>query len=95
MTLAAAGLAVIVVASRRIPWQLAAYAVGVVVLVVCSAGLPALKTRFLLPDFALLLPIAAGFAHRRTVTMVASASVFVLVGAWYSAYSLTVWKYAI
>ncbi|MEV6900385.1 hypothetical protein [Amycolatopsis sp. NPDC051372] len=95
VTLAAVGLTVIVVAGRRVPWQLAAYAVGVVVLVVCTAGLPALKTRFLLPDFALLLPIAAGLAHRRTATMVTVAAVFVLVGAWYSAYGLTIWKYAI
>lgn len=95
VTLTAVALAVITVTGRRVPWPLAAYAVGVVVLVLCSAGLPALKSRFLLPDFALLLPVAMGLAGRKRSTMIAATTVFVLVGAWYSAYSLTVWKYAI
>ncbi|GAB3381287.1 glycosyltransferase family 39 protein [Amycolatopsis echigonensis] len=95
VTLTAVALAVITVTDRRVPWPLAAYAVGVVVLVLCSAGLPALKSRFLLPDFALLLPVAMGLAGRKKSTMIAATTVFVLVGAWYSAYSLTVWKYAI
>ncbi|WP_370939115.1 hypothetical protein [Amycolatopsis sp. cg13] len=95
VTLAAIALAVVSVTGHRIPWPLAAYAVGVVVLVLCSAGLPALKSRFLLPDFALLLPVAMGLAGRKKSTMIAATTVFVLVGAWYSAYSLTVWKYAI
>ncbi|MGV9297234.1 hypothetical protein [Amycolatopsis sp. NPDC003676] len=95
VTLAAIALAVVSVTGRRIPWPLAAYAAGVVVLVLCSAGLPALKSRFLLPDFALLLPVAMGLAGRKKSTMIAATTVFVLVGAWYSAYSLTVWKYAI
>lgn len=95
VTLTAVALAVITVTDRRVPWPLAAYAVGVVVLVLCSAGLPALKSRFLLPDFALLLPVAMGLAGRKRSTMIAATTVFVLVGAWYSAYSLTVWKYAI
>ncbi|MFF0146320.1 hypothetical protein ATK36_1393 [Amycolatopsis sulphurea] len=95
VTLAAVVLAVVAVTGRRMPWPLAAYAAGVVVLVLCSAGLPFLKSRFLLPGFALLLPIAIGLAHRRTSTMIVTTTAFVLVGAWFSAYSLTVWQYAI
>jgi len=88
-------LAVVCLTGKRMPWPLGAYAAGVVLLVLCSAGLPALKSRFLLPGFILLLPIALGLARRKTSTMILATTAFVLVGAWYSAYSLTVWKYAI
>jgi hypothetical protein len=82
-------------ACRRLPWPLAAYAVGVVLLVVGTAGLPFAKSRFLLPDFALLVPIALGLAKCRTSTAVWATVAFVLAGSWFSAYSLTVWHYAI
>ncbi|MCU1680915.1 MAG: hypothetical protein JWQ81_1654 [Amycolatopsis sp.] len=80
---------------RRLPWPLAAYAVGVVLLVVGTAGLPFAKSRFLLPDFPLLIPIAIGLAKCRTSTAMWATVAFVLAGSWFSAYSLTVWRYAI
>ncbi|WP_020657758.1 hypothetical protein [Amycolatopsis benzoatilytica] len=95
VTIAAIALAIVCCTGKRMPWPLAAYAAGVVLLVLCSAGLPALKARFLLPAFALLLPIAIGLARRKTSTMIIATVAFVLVGSWFSAYSLTVWKYAI
>lgn len=93
VVLAAVALAVTTI--RRLPWPLVAYAVGVVALILCTSGLPFAKVRFLLPDFVLLLPIAFGLAHRRPSTTIAATVLFVLAGAWFSAYSLTVWDHAI
>jgi hypothetical protein len=94
VVLGAVALAAAMVVTR-LPWQLVAYGAGVVVLVLGTAGLPFAKSRFLLPAFVLLLPIAVGLAKRRPVTAVAAVVVFVLAGSWFSAYSLTVWHYAI
>ncbi|MEU0532022.1 glycosyltransferase family 39 protein [Amycolatopsis tolypomycina] len=93
LLIGAAALAVLGV--RRLPWQLTAYGAGVVVLVLGTAGIPATKPRFLIPAFVLLLPVALGLARRRPSTSVAVCTSWVLVGSWLSAYSLTVWKYAI
>jgi len=93
LLLAAVVLAALTV--RRLPWPLAAYAIGVVVLVIGSAGIPATKLRFLIPAFALLLPIALGLARRGHSTIAAAVVAWTLGGAWLSAYSLTVWHYAI
>jgi hypothetical protein len=88
-------VALAVLSVRRLPWQLTAYGVGVVVLVLGTAGIPATKPRFLIPAFALLLPAALGLARRRPSTLVAACVAWVLAGSWLSAYSLTVWQYAI
>lgn len=93
ITLGAAALAALTV--RRLPWQLAAYGIGVLVLVVGSAGIPATKPRFLVPAFVLLLPLALGLARRRPATLGAVVAAWVLGGAWVSAYGLTAWHYAI
>ncbi|MGH3452040.1 MAG: hypothetical protein ACRDQW_15245 [Haloechinothrix sp.] len=96
LCLIAAGVLVVLCALQRLPWQLTAYAAGVFVLVVGMSGIPAGKPRFLLPAaFVLLLPVAMGLAGRRRSTMIAGAVVFVAIGAWFSAYSLTGWPYAI
>lgn len=84
-----------VLGARRLPWQLTAYGVGVVVLVLGTAGIPATKPRFLVPAFVLLLPVALGLARRQSGTTIAVCAAWVLAGSWVSAYSLTVWKYAI
>jgi hypothetical protein len=94
VTLGAVVLAVLSV-TNRIPWPLAAYGCGVLILAIGTAGFPFMRARFLLPSFALLLPIAIGLAKRRTSTAVAATATFALAGCWYSAYSLTVWQYAI
>ncbi|MGV9297282.1 hypothetical protein [Amycolatopsis sp. NPDC003676] len=76
-------------------WPLAAYGAGIVVLVVGTAGLPTVKPRFLIPGFILLFPIARGLAARRRGTAVVTTAAFVLLGCWFSAYSLTGWRYVI
>jgi hypothetical protein len=81
--------------TARMPWPVAVYGAGVVVLIAGTAGLPFSKPRFLLPGFTLLLPVAMGLAGRRRGTQIAVVAGFVLLGCWFSAYSLTVWRYAI
>ncbi|SFQ01215.1 Dolichyl-phosphate-mannose-protein mannosyltransferase [Amycolatopsis arida] len=91
---AAIGLGVL--AFRRLPWPLALYGAGVVLLVVGTAGLPAAKPRFLLPAMVvLLLPVAMALARRSRNTMLALTVAFVALGVWYGGYALTGWRYAI
>jgi hypothetical protein len=92
--LGAVALAVLTV-TNRLPWPLAAYGVGVVVMVVCTAGLPWAKVRFLLPGFTLLLPVAIGLSARKPRTIVVCVAAWVLLGAWFSAHSLTGWQHSI
>ncbi|WP_414943290.1 hypothetical protein [Amycolatopsis sp. cmx-11-32] len=94
VTVAAVVLGVVMIANR-LPWSLVAYGIGVAVLAIGTAGFPQMRARFLLPAFVLLLPIAVGLAKRRPSTAVAAAGAFVLFGCWYSAHSLTAWKYGI
>jgi hypothetical protein len=89
ITLAALG-------ARRMPWPLAAYGIGVVVLIVGTCGLPFAKARFLLAGMiVLLIPIALGLANRKPKTAIVTVTALVLVGSWFSAHSLTGWQYAI
>jgi hypothetical protein len=94
LLLAAAVLAVLA-AVRRVPWPLTLYGIGVLLLVLGTRGLPDAKIRFLLPAFPLLIPIAIGLAKRQRTTAVAVIVGWVVLGAWFSAHSLTVWRYAI
>lgn len=85
-----------VLGARRMPWPLAAYGIGVVVLVLGTAGLPFAKARFLLPAmFVLLIPIALGLAGRKPKTAAAAVVALVLIGSWFSGHALTGWQYAI
>jgi hypothetical protein len=92
--LGAIALSVLTV-TTRLPWPLAAYAIGVAALAIATAGFPAMKARFLLPAFPLLIPIAVGLASRKPKTIVATVAAAVLVGAWFSGHGLTSWHYAI
>nr|BFF01711.1 hypothetical protein GCM10020241_33860 [Streptoalloteichus tenebrarius] len=48
-----------------------------------------------MPAFTLLLPIAIGLARRRTGTVVAVGAAVAVFSAWFGAYSITSWGYAI
>jgi hypothetical protein len=91
---AAVVLAVLTVRSR-IPWPLAVYGAGYVFLVIATAGINYARIRFLLPGFTVLIPVAHGLANRRTPTMITATVAYVLFGAWFSAYALTAWHFAI
>lgn len=80
---------------HRIPWPLAAYGVGLVAMTVGSSGVTYSKMRLLVPAFALLLPMAAGLAKRRTGTVLAVLAATALTSGWFGGYALTAWRYAI
>lgn len=94
LLLGAVALAV-VAAFTRVPWPLTLYGAGVLLLAIGTRGLPDAKIRFILPAFPVLVPIAIGLSKRRTVTAVAAALAWVVLGAWFSAHALTAWRYAI
>jgi hypothetical protein len=82
-------------AHGQLPWPLVVYAGGVLVMDLTSDGLMGSKARLLVPAFTLLLPVALGLAKRRQGTRVAALVALVLVSAWFGAYALTGWPYAI
>lgn len=94
IVLAALVLLVLCVRSRM-PWPLVLFAFAVLAMDLGSDGLMYSKVRLMLPAFPLLIPVAIGLAHRRPTTAVCSAVLLVCFGAWFGAYSLTAWEYAI
>ncbi|MDQ0378653.1 hypothetical protein FB470_002647 [Amycolatopsis thermophila] len=90
---ALAGLAVLV--RQRREGVLAAYAAGIVVMALGSTALMHAKPRLLLPAFTLLVPVAIALAKRRTHTVWWVCAGVSVASAWFGAFALTVWKYAI
>ncbi|WP_045312795.1 membrane protein [Lentzea aerocolonigenes] len=80
---------------RRLEWPLIVYAIGVIVMDIGSNGLMNSKARLLLPAFTLLVPLALVLARRRLSTVLTVLGLAVLFSAWFGAYSLAVWQYAI
>jgi hypothetical protein len=80
---------------RRLEWPLLSYAAMIMVMCLGSSSLMHAKPRFLLPAFTLLIPVAIGLSNRRTGTAVLTVVGAAVVSAWFGAYALTVWKYAI
>ncbi|MGH3977496.1 MAG: hypothetical protein ACRDRZ_00585 [Pseudonocardiaceae bacterium] len=81
--------------SRSEAWPLLVYAAVVLAMDLGSNGLMNSKARLLLPAFVLLLPVAVGLAHRRPSTVLGVLAALAVASAWFGAYSLTVWPYAI
>jgi hypothetical protein len=92
--LVALGLVVVCV-QRRVAWPLVVYALGVLAMDLCSNGLMNSKARLMLPAFTLLIPLAIALAKRRTPTVVLTLGAAALASAWFGAYSITAWPYAI
>ncbi len=80
---------------RRLEWPLLVYGIGVLVMDLGSNGLMNSKARLLLPAFTLLVPAALAVAKRRTSTAVALLSGLAVFSAWFGAYAITAWQYAI
>jgi hypothetical protein len=92
----AGSIVLLVVAVRmRLPWPLLVYSAAVLITVWASDGQIHSRVRLLTPAFPLLLPVALGLAHRRTVTAVAVVVAAALASAWFGGYALTIWRYAI
>jgi hypothetical protein len=79
----------------RVPWPLWVYSAGVLVMDLGSNGLMGSKARLLLPAFPLLIPVALGLSRRRPGTVYAVLTAAALASAWFGAYALTGWRYAI
>lgn len=79
----------------RLAWPLVAYAAVVVAMDVGSNGLMGSKARLLVPAFTLLIPVAVGLGRRRPGTAAAVLAAVVLATAWFGAYAVTAWPYAI
>lgn len=80
---------------RRLEWPLIVYGIGVLVMDLGSNGLMNSKARLLLPAFTLLVPLALVLARRRMSTLVTVLGLATLFSAWFGAYALAVWDYAI
>lgn len=80
---------------RTAAWPLLVYATVVVAMVLGSDGLMSSKARLLLPAFVLLIPPALGLARRQPATAVAVLAGLTVSSAWFGAYALTIWPYAI
>jgi hypothetical protein len=92
----AGSMTLLAVAIRmRLPWPLLVYAAAVLLTVWASDGQIHSRVRLLLPAFPLLIPVAVGLARRRTGTAVAVVVAAALASAWFGAYTLTIWRYAI
>ncbi|MEU4801247.1 hypothetical protein [Actinosynnema sp. NPDC023587] len=89
-------IALVVVGLRRgLEWPLVVYGVGVLAMDLGSNGLMNSKARLLLPAFTLLVPVALALARRRTSTAVAVLVGIAVFSAWFGAYAITAWQYAI
>ncbi|WP_436493259.1 hypothetical protein [Actinokineospora sp. HUAS TT18] len=89
-------LALLVICWRkRLEWPLVVYAAGVLAMDLCSNGLMNSKARLMVPAFTLLIPIAIGLAKRRTSTVLLTLAGAAVASAWFGAYSITSWGYAI
>lgn len=91
-----AAVALVVIGIRqRLPWPVVLYGALVLVMDVCANGLMNSKARLLLPAFTLLLPIALALAKRRPGTVITVLVSVAVASAWFGAYSLVGWQYAI
>lgn len=81
--------------AQRLPWPLLVYGAAVLAMDVGSNGPMNSKARLLLPAFTLLLPVAIGLARRRPGTAWAMLGAATFGSAWFGAYALTGWPYAI
>ncbi|NUT49597.1 MAG: hypothetical protein HOV94_20155, partial [Saccharothrix sp.] len=80
---------------RGLEWPLVVYGAGVLAMDLGSNGLMNSKARLLLPAFTLLVPVAVALARRRTTTVVAVLAGVSVFSAWFGAYAITAWPYAI
>jgi len=80
---------------QRVAWPLVLYGALVLAMDLGSNGLMNSKARMLLPAFTLLVPPAVALAKRRPRTMIAVLAAIAVASAWFGAYALTGWPYAI
>ena len=89
--LVASVVLLVLLAYLRPPWPLLAFTAGLVALTVGGEGYYHSKSRFLLPAFPLLLPVAVALGRTRLRTSGLVLSVLALASAWYGGYLLLQW----
>lgn len=79
----------------RLPWPVALYGTLAAATVLLSTGLMNSRVRLLLPAFVLLTPVALALAQRSRTTQLTVAAATTAVSAWFGAYMLGIYPYAI
>ncbi len=79
----------------RLPWQVSVYGTLAASTVLLSTGLMNSRVRLLLPAFVLLTPVALALAQRSRTTQVTVGVVATVTSAWFGAYMLGIYPYAI
>jgi hypothetical protein len=91
----AAVVLIVLSVRQRVPWPLIVYGIAVLVMDLGSNGLMNSKARLMLPAFALLIPLAMALVKRRPSTVWLTLAGVAVMSAWFGAYSITAWPYAI
>jgi hypothetical protein len=84
----------VLLGAERWPWPLLLYAAIVLLMTVGAAGYFHSKGRLLVPDFPLLLPVAAALAGARPVRAAAALVPLVVLSGWVGGYLCLVWRYS-
>ena len=79
----------------RLPWPVLVYGSAVVASTLLSSGLMPSRPRLLLPAFVILIPVAVRLARTSRPVAIGAAVAATLASAWFGAYMLTVFEYAI
>ncbi|WP_230687138.1 hypothetical protein [Catellatospora vulcania] len=79
---------------ERQPWQLLMFSALVMAVSLGGAGYYNVKARFLLPAFALLLPVAGALARTRPAKMVVIVGALAAFSAYCGVYLLLIWKFS-
>ena len=93
VTLVAAAAILLFVLSvlDRQPWQLLLYSGLMLITTLGAGGYYHSKARFLLPAFALLLPVAVGLAKASRGRLLAILTTLTIMSAWFGGYLLVLW----
>ncbi|WP_341720159.1 hypothetical protein QQG74_10805 [Micromonospora sp. FIMYZ51] len=90
VVVAAVTLFVLTILDRQ-PWPLLLYSGLLLVVTLGSSGYPYAKARFLLPAFALLLPVALGLARTTRPRAAVALAALTALSAYYGGYLLLIW----
>lgn len=78
----------------RQPWQLLMFSALMIAVSLGGSGYYNAKARFLLPAFALLLPVAGALARTKPAKMIVIVGTLAVVSAYCGGYLLLIWKFS-
>ncbi len=79
----------------RLPWQVSVYGTLAASTVLLSTGLMNSRARLLLPAFVLLTPVALALVRQSRTTQITVGVATTVTSAWFGAYMLGIYPYAI